>query len=89
MNDRELKMANSYLKEAETETGENGLIKIFYNDLDLKTRQKILEAIDKTSEFLDVFGDEVVKAKIEDQFATKPIFTIGADELVNRMNFDI
>ena len=86
MNEKELNVANSFLNEVETE--ESGLVKIYYSDLDLNARKKILEAINDTNEYIDVFTDDIVKAKIEEQFDSKPLFTITGEEIVNNMNFD-
>ena len=68
---------------------DKGLIKIYYSDLDLETRKKVLEAIDSTSELFDVFSDDRVKNKLEEELSTKPLLMIDASELMNKLNIDI
>jgi hypothetical protein len=90
MNNQELNIANIFLNEAdETDAGvDYGAVKIFYSNLDLETRKKILDAIDESNEYLNVFTDEIVKNKIEEAFKNKPIVILRGEEIVNKMNID-
>ncbi len=51
----------------EEEGNDEGIVKIFYSDFDLEKRTDILRAIDSANEFIDVFGDELVREAIEDE----------------------
>ena len=85
MDKNQLKMANYLMNEAEEE---GGIIKIYYNDLDLESRAKVLKAIDDDNDMIDVFGDEHIKTKIIKEFSKVPLFAISGKEIVNKMNFD-
>jgi len=64
-------------------------IKIFYKDLDMGGKQKILEAIDASFEYIDVFSDDVVRENIEESLSKRPMITISAEELVNKMDIEL
>jgi len=85
MNKNELKMANYLLNEAEQE---NGVVKIYYDDLDIEARAEVLKAIDNDNNMIDVFGDEQVKANIIETFAKTPLFVINGSEITKQMNFE-
>jgi hypothetical protein len=72
-----------------TEAEDKSTVQIFYANLDLGTRKKILDAIDASNEYLNVFTDDVVKNKIEEAFKNKPLFVIRGNEIINLMNIDI
>jgi len=65
------------------------LIKIFYNDLSMEGKQKVLEAIDESYEYVDVFTDDVVRDNIEEALSKRPIITVSGEELVNKMDIDM
>ena len=48
-----------FINEADDEEEDKTLIKIFYNDLSMEGKQKVLEAIDESFEHADVFIDDV------------------------------
>lgn len=66
----------------------NGVIKLFYNDFDLRTRFDILKAIDNSNEMINVFGDSIIREKIEEELKNKPLFIITGQEIINKMNLD-
>lgn len=65
------------------------LIKLFYNDLSMGGKQKVLEAIDESFEYVDVFTDDVVRDNIEQALSKRPIITVSGEELVNKMDIDM
>ena len=65
------------------------LIKIFYNDLSLQGKQKVLEAIDESFEHADVFTDDIVRDNIEEALSKRPMITMSGEELVNKMDIDM
>ena len=65
------------------------LIKIFYEDLDVKGKQKILEGIDASFEYVDVFTDDIIRDKIESALSQRPIITVSGEEIVNKMGIDL
>lgn len=65
------------------------LIKIFYNDLSMEGKQKVLEAIDASYEYVDVFSDEIVRDNIEEALSKRPMITMSGEELVNKMDIDM
>jgi hypothetical protein len=65
------------------------LIKIFYNDLSMSGKQKVLEAIDASYDYVDVFTDDVVRDNIEEALSKRPMITISGEELVNKMDIDM
>lgn len=80
-----------YVTEAdqEEENSEKKIIEIFYKDLDMEGKQKVLEAIDATYEYVDVFSDDIVRDNIEEELSKKPIMTITAEELINKMDIEL
>lgn len=66
----------------------NGMVSIFYTDLDLDARAKILKAIDSSDKYVDVFKTEGAKEEIEKKLAQKPLLTIRGNELIKIMNID-
>jgi len=83
MKKHELKIANYLMNEDENE----GVVKIYYNDLDLKTRKNILTALDKANPMMDVFDEDgIVLNNIEDTFASTPLFVVTGKEITNKMN---
>ena len=84
MDKQQLKMANYLMNEEE----DGGVVKIFYSDLDLESRSDVLKAIDSANDMIDVFGDDLIREKIEDELKNKPLFVITGKEIVNKMNFD-
>jgi hypothetical protein len=82
--------ANRYMAEAEEEADQvkATVLKIFYNDLTLKGKQKVLQAIDDANEMADVFGDDVIRANVEEELLEKPIVTITGEDLSNKMDID-
>jgi hypothetical protein len=65
------------------------LIKLFYNDLSMEGKQKVLEAIDESFDYVDVFTDDVVRDNIEQALSKRPIITVSGEELVNKMDIDM
>ena len=64
-------------------------IEIFYDDLDLTGKQKILEGIDASYEYVDVFTDDIVRNNIEEALSRRPLFTMSGEELVNKSGIDL
>ncbi|MFW6377020.1 MAG: hypothetical protein ACOCZ5_00095 [bacterium] len=81
-----------YLNEKEEQLNEiappDDIVQIFYSDLDLSSRTKILEAIDVSDDMIDVFGDDIIKNKIEETFKKKPLIMLRGSEIIKKMNFD-
>jgi len=71
------------------EDEENSVIKIFFSDLDLDARKRVLEAIDGTSDMFDVFSDDIVRNKLEDELSTKPLLMTTALELMSKLNIEV
>lgn len=65
------------------------LIKIFYSDLSLQGKRKVLEGIDESFEHSDVFTDDVVRDNIETALSKRPIITVSGEELVNKMDIEM
>jgi len=76
-------------EEGEGEEEDKTLIKIFYNDLSLEGKQKVLEAIDESFDYVDVFTDDIVRDNIEDALSKRPMITMSGEELVNKMDIDM
>ena len=72
-----------------TEVDDEVTVQIFYSNLDLETRKKILDAIDSSNEYLNVFTDDIVKDNIEEAFKNKPLFVIRGNEIINKMNINV
>jgi len=68
---------------------EKGLVKIFYNDLDMDGKQKILQAIDESYEYIDVFSDDVIRNKIEESLGKRPIITLSGEEIIHKMDIEL
>ena len=49
----------------------------------------ILDAIDATYEYVDVYEDDIVRDNIEEGLSKKPILLMSAEELINKMDFNI
>jgi hypothetical protein len=88
-------MKNKYLKylnEKEEQMNEiappDDAVQLFFSDLDLPARNKILEAIDASDEDIDVFGDKIIMDKIEETFKSTPLLILRGSELVKKMNFN-
>lgn len=64
-------------------------IKIFYKDLDMDGKQSVLEAIDASFDYVDVFSDDVVKDNIEEALSQRPLFSLTGEELVNKMDIEL
>jgi len=81
-----------YLNEKEEQLNEisppDDVVQIFYSDLDLSARIKILEAIDAADDMIDVFGDKIIKDKIEETFKQNPLLLLRGSEIIKKMNFD-
>ena len=68
---------------------EEGLIKIFYSDLDMDGKQKVLQAISDSFDYIDVFSDDVVRENIEEALGRRPMITLSGEELVNKMDIEL
>jgi len=71
------------------ENGEKKQIKIFYEDLDMTGKQKVLEAIDASYEYVDVFTDDIVRDNIEEALSKIPMITLSGEELVNKTGIEL
>jgi len=71
------------------ENDEKKQIKIFYEDLDMTGKQKVLEAIDASYEYVDVFTDDIVRDNIEEALSKIPMITLGGEELVNKTGIEL
>tara|TARA_Y100000310_G_scaffold130972_1_gene130164 strand:- start:13456 stop:13719 length:264 start_codon:yes stop_codon:yes gene_type:complete len=80
-----MNIANHLLNE---EVVDGEAVNIYYSDLDLQTRTDILKIIDEDNQNIDVFGDEIVKEKIEEELSRKPLVMLTVDDITNRMNFE-
>jgi len=78
-----------FVNEEDGEEEDKTLIKIFYNDLSLQGKQKVLEAIDESFEHADVFTDDIVRDNIEEALSKRPMITMSGEELVNKMDIDM
>lgn len=84
MEKNELKVANYLMNEAEEN---EGVVKIYYSDLDLKAREDVLSALEKANPMLDIFDEDgKVLNDIEDKFASTPLFVITGKEISNKIN---
>lgn len=86
MNDREIKLANSLFDEEMEEAPD--IVKIFYSDLDLDARKKIMDAINDADEHIDVYQDDLIREKIEEQLKNIPLFVTRGQEIINKANID-
>ena len=73
----------------EEEVTEAKTIEIFYSDLDMDGKQKVLEAIDNDFEFVDVFSDDIVRENIEEGLSKRPLITMSGEELINKMDIEL
>jgi len=73
----------------EEEVTDAKTIKIFYKDLDIDGKQQVLEAIDASFDYVDVFSDDIVKENIEDALSKRPLITMTGEELVNKMDIEL
>jgi len=64
-------------------------IKIFYNDLDMNGKKKVLDAIDASYEYVDVFDDDIVRNNIEESLSKRPLITLTGEEIVNKMDIEL
>ena len=86
MNNREINLANKLFNEENEEPTD--VIKIYYADLDLDARAKILKAINNTNDNIDVFTDELVRDKIEEQLKSIPLLVTRGQEIINKANIE-
>lgn len=84
MNEKEIKLANKLFNEEEP----IDVIKIYYADLDLDARAKIMKAINNTNDNIDVFTDELVRDKIEEQLKSIPLLVTRGQEIINKANIE-
>jgi len=94
MNDKMKKIESiveKYMFEADTEEEDTKakIIEIFYSDLDMGGKQKVLEAIDNSYEYVDVFSDDIVRDNIEKGLSKRPLLTLSAEELINKMDIEL
>jgi len=73
----------------EEEVTDAKTIKIFYKDLDIDGKQAVLEAIDASFDYVDVFSDDIVKENIEEALSQRPLLTMTGEELVNKMDIEL
>jgi len=71
------------------ENDEKKQIKIFYEDLDMTGKQKVLEAIDASYDYVDVFTDDIVRGNIEEALSKIPMITLSGEELVNKTGIEL
>ncbi len=75
--------------DAEEEATEEVSFKIYYADLDIDGKQKVMEAIDNSFEYIDVFSDDVVRETIEEALSKRPLVMMTGEELVNKMDIEL
>lgn len=68
---------------------ETKTIEIFYKDLDMEAKKKVLNAIDNKYDYVDVFSDEIVRENIEKCLSKRPMLTLTAEELINKMDIEL
>ena len=73
----------------EEEVTEAKTIEIFYSDLDMDGKQKVLEAIDASFDYVDVFSDDIVRENIEEGLSKRPLLTMSGEELINKMDIEL
>ena len=71
------------------ENEDKGIIKIFYADLDIDGKQKIMEGIDESFDYVDVFGDDIVRQTVEEALSRRPLITMTGEELINKMDVEL
>ena len=77
-------IVESYMVEEE---GDNTLAKIYFNDLDMVGKKKILEAIEASNEGLKIFSDNVVRERVEELLSTGPMMVLDGENVIH--NFDL
>ena len=81
-----------YLNEKEEQMNEiappDDAVQLFFSDLDLPARTKILDAIDEADDDIDVHGDKIIKEKIEETLSKTPLIILRGGELIKKMNFN-
>ena len=75
--------------DAEEEVTEAKNIEIFYSDLDMDGKQKVLEAIDNDFEYVDVFSDDIVRENIEEGLSKRPLLVMSGEEVINKMDIEL
>ncbi len=75
--------------DAEEEATEEVSFKVYYSDLDIDGKQKVMEAIDNSFEYVDVFSDDVVRETIEEALSKRPLILMTGEELVNKMDIEL
>lgn len=82
-------IVETFMYEAEEGEENTGIVKIFYNDLDIDGKQKVLQAIDDSFEYVDVFSDDVVKDNIEEALSKRPLIVLSGEEIVNKSDIEL
>ena len=84
-------IVETYMFEADEEedTTNAQQIQIFYSDLDMDGKHKVMEAIDASFDYVDVFSDDVVRENIETALSKRPLLTLSGEELVNKMDIEL
>lgn len=75
--------------DAEEEVTEAKNIEIFYSDLDMDGKQKVLEAIDNDFDYVDVFSDDIVRENIEEGLSKRPLLVMSGEEVINKMDIEL
>ena len=75
--------------DAEEEVTESKTIELFYSDLDMEGKEKVLQAIDNSYEYVKVFTDDIVRKNIEDGLSKRPLLTLSAEELIHKMEIKL
>ncbi len=81
--------ARVFVIQSEAEATEEVSFKIYYADLDIDGKQKVMEAIDNSFEYIDVFSDDVVRETIEEALSKRPLVMMTGEELVNKMDIEL
>ena len=82
-------LVEQYMLEEEPPTdSEQGIVKIFYSNLDMGGKKMILKAIDNEYENIDVFTDDIVRENIEESLSKKPLILLTAEEIVHKMDIE-
>lgn len=88
ISDKIQNIVETFMFEAEEEENKE-IVKIFYSDLDIDGKQKILEAIDASFEYVDVFSDDIVKDNIEEALSRRPLLVMTGEEIVNKSDIEL
>lgn len=78
-----------FVNEADGLDDDKTLVQIFYNDLSIEGKQKVLEAIDESFEHANVFSDDIVRDNIESALSKRPLLTMSGEELVHKMDIEM